>query len=48
MGNSGINAQHGFLYQRKVLYAFKNAHTNQLFTFESKDDIDIDYQEMEI
>lgn len=47
VGNSGINAQYGFLYQRKVfiLYALKNAHANQLFTFEGKDDIDVDYQE---
>ena len=47
MSNSGINAQYGFLYQRKVfiLYALKNAHTNQLFTFEGKDDIDVDYQD---
>lgn len=47
MSNSGISAQYGFLYQRKVfvLYALKNAHTNQLFTFEGEDDIDVDYQD---
>lgn len=47
MNDAGINAQYGFLYQRKVfiLYALKNAHTNQLFTFEGKDDIDVDYQD---
>ncbi len=44
MGNAGINAQYGFLYQRKafILYALENAHAHQVLTFEGKDDIDVD------
>ena len=43
MTTAGITSQYGFLYQRKVFiyYALKFASTNQEFTFEGIDDIDI-------
>lgn len=47
MGNAGINAQYGFLYQRKVfiLYALEHAHAHQVLTFEGKDDIDVNHKD---
>lgn len=43
MASGGISAQYGFLFQRKafIYYAVNNAATNQTYTFEGKDDIDI-------
>ena len=43
MTNAGITSQYGFLYQRKVFiyYALSNAATNQSYTFEGKDDIEV-------
>lgn len=42
MNDSGIIAQYGFLYQRKVfmLYVMRHVSTAQLFTFEGRDDIE--------
>lgn len=42
MNDSGIIAQYGFLYQRKVfmLYVMRHVSTTQLFTFEGRDDIE--------
>lgn len=47
MGNAGITAQYGFLFQRKafILFALENAGTKQTFTFEGKDDIEISADE---
>jgi len=47
ISNAGINSQYGFLYPKKVfiVYALENAHTNQVFIFEGKDDIDVNYND---
>ena len=45
--SNGIISQYGFLYQREVfvLHALKSMNTNSLFTFEGKDDIEINSDE---
>lgn len=47
MANAGIVTQYGFLFQRKafIFYVLNNAATNQSYTFEGKDDIDISAEE---
>lgn len=42
MNNGGLVSQYGFLYQRMIfiLYVLKNMHTNHVFTFEGKDDVE--------
>lgn len=47
MANAGIVTQYGFLFQRKafIFYVLSNVATNQSYTFEGKDDIDISTDE---
>lgn len=47
MNDSGITAQYGFLFQRKVfvLYVLENMNVKQRFCFEGKDDIEIGMDE---
>lgn len=44
MDQSGITAQYGFLFQRKVfiLYVLKNINVRQSFIFEGKDDVEVE------